>query len=255
MKIVGLIPVREESIRLPQKALKIIAGLPMFSHVYFRASYSKNLDELFVCTDSDRVISLSDKLGIKTIKTGSHHKNGTERCHEAAQIIGLAQDDIVIDIQGDEALLDPTHIDHVIQFYIDSECDIVVPHLPMSEMDNQNIVKLVLAKNDRIIYMSRADVPYFLKGKDTLKKHLSIIGFSFLTLEQFCTYPVSKLEQIEGVELLRAIENGMTLISTPLSGETRAVDSYQDLEYVRKEMPFDSLYQNYKDKIQLLENA
>jgi len=238
MKKIGLIPCRLNSTRLPNKPLKIIEGLPMFAHVYFRSKLS-NLDEVYICTDSSEIETISKSLKINCILTNSKHQNGTERCEEAAKKLGLEENDLVIDIQGDEPLVNPNHINAVINKFLSRPCDILVPYLCCEDFNKPNIVKILATVDNKILYMSRNDIPNFFRNNEPLKKHLSIIAFRKSTLSEFCSYSPSKYEKMEGIELLRAVENSMNIRTMELEGETKAVDTYDDLIYVRTEMPYD----------------
>ena len=130
-----------------------------------------------------------------------------------------------------------------------TKSEIIVPYIKCEEFNNPNIVKILAAENSRILYMSRSDIPHFFNNTESLKKHLSIIAFSKKSLSKFCSFRSSKYELIEGIELLRAIENRMDITTIELEGETKAVDTYDDLKYVRAEMPFDpwlKIYNNQK---------
>ena len=106
VKKVGLVPSRLNSSRLPEKALELIEGMPMFAHVYFRAKES-SLQDVYLLTDSQKIKEAAESYSIKTLITSTNHRNGTERCYEGGKILGLKDDDIIIDIQGDEPLINP----------------------------------------------------------------------------------------------------------------------------------------------------
>ena len=245
MKKIGLIPCRLQSQRLPNKPLKIIEGLPMFAHVYFRSKLS-NLDEVYICTDSRQIEKLSKDLGIKVIMTSNLHSNGTERCSEAAEALDLENDDIILDIQGDEPLIDPNHINSLIRNFKTNFMDIMVPFITTTENKNKNIVKIVSNSKGRIMYMSRHDIPYNFRKISNLKKHLSIIAFKKNKLTEFSDLPASEIELIEGIELLRALENDFRLFTYELKGESRAVDTEQDLMIVRNLFKYDNLIEKYR---------
>lgn len=248
MKKVGLIPCRLNSTRLPNKPLKIIEGLPMFAHVYFRSKLSK-LNEVYVCTDSTDIEKISKSFGIKCIMTNKNHKNGTERCAEAVEKLDLNLNDIVIDIQGDEPLVNPEHINSLIDEFIATRCEIIVPYLNFEEYNNPNVVKILSTEENKILYMSRSDIPFFFHDNEPLKKHLSIIAFTKKSILKFCSKSLSKNEKIEGIELLRAIENRMDIRTFELEGETKAVDTYEDLKYVRDEMEYDPIFKLYQNEV------
>ena len=242
MNIVGLIPVRMESSRLPNKAILGIAEVPMILHVARRAKLSQSLDKVIVCTDSYKVCDICTENKIDVVLTKSTHTNGTERIAEAANILNLDKDAIIIDIQGDEPLLKPRMIDNVADYIIKNKSfDIVVPFIETFEEESPNRVKLITSNNN-VLYMSRKNVPYpFLK--DTVyKKHLSIIAFRMEALSKFASNSPTPLEEIEGIELLRAIEIGLKVGTFEEYGETLSVDTFEDYERVQRLMLRDEIY-------------
>ena len=143
MKVLGLIPSRIGSTRLPSKALLPISGLPLVIHTYKRASLSKLIDKILICTDSKKIASVAKKFNYKSILTSSHHNNGTERITEAYIKEGKKYD-FILDIQGDEPLISPYHIDEVIKFHeANKDADIVLPTLKIELPDNPNVIKVV----------------------------------------------------------------------------------------------------------------
>ena len=161
-KIIGLIPVRLQSKRLPKKALLEIEGIPMIIHTYQRALMSKFLDDLFVCTDSNVIIKLLKKNNIKFIKTSKKHKNGTERIAEACKKFKSVS--LIVDIQGDEPLISPVDIDKVILFHKKNQnFDIIVPYQILKN-EVQNVVKIV--SSNKIIYFSRSSVPTYFNKRE-----------------------------------------------------------------------------------------
>ncbi len=242
MNVVGLIPVRLESSRLPNKAILEIAGIPMILHVARRAKLSKTLDRVVVCTDSYKICDMCVKNKIEVILTKNTHTNGTERIAEAANILNLNKETVIVDIQGDEPLLKPYMIDNVANYIMENECfDIVVPFVEIFEEESPNRVKLIVSNNN-VIYMSRRNAPYpFLK--DTIyKKQLSIIAFRVDALLKFASNKPTPLEEIEGIELLRAIEIGLKVGTFEEHGETLAVDTIEDYERVQRLMIRDEIY-------------
>lgn len=244
LKTVGLIPARLESSRLPNKALLDILSYPMIVHVAKRAMLCDSLDSIAVCTDSKDIAEVCLENGIDIVLTRSDNKNGTERIAEAASILDLGDDDIVIDIQGDEPLLLPEMVDSVIRHMCSTEYDIVVPYLRLVEEDSPNKVK-VIESGGRVLYLTRAHSPYPFLRESTLKKHLSIIGFKKSSLDAFYFSAQTELELIEGVELLRALEIGLSIGTYEENGETLAVDTKADYERVIRLMGRDKLYGTY----------
>jgi 3-deoxy-manno-octulosonate cytidylyltransferase (CMP-KDO synthetase) len=244
-QIVGLIPTRLESSRLPNKALLDINGLPMIVHVALRAKLAKKIEMVFVCTDSEKITEVCLENKIDVVLTKSSHKNGTERIAEAAEMLGLGDEDIVIDIQGDEPLLIPAMIDNMVDHMVSSDYKIAVPYIKISEVNSPNRVKIVESAG-KIIYLTRADAPYgFLKSCD-IKKHLSIIGFRASALKHFAILEPTPLEQIEGVELLRALEGGINIGTYEEFGETLAVDTKEDYQRVQRLMGQDLIFNKYQ---------
>ncbi len=243
-KVWGLIPARLESSRLPNKALKELHGLPMIVHVAKRSMLSMQLDEVVVCTDNAKIAQACCKHRIKVCITPSWCKNGTERILEAKKRLEIASTDLVIDIQGDEPLVDPESIDQVVgrlKENIDA-ADIILPHIELCPSNNKNVVK-VIASGHRAVYLSRSDAPHSFNKDVRLKKHLSIIGFTGGSLEQFGELPIGELEAIEGVELLRAIEGGMTIHTFRIDADSFSVDVQEDFEKAERALRVCPIFQ------------
>ena len=143
MKVIGLIPVRMESTRLPGKALKDILGLPAIVHVYKRCALAKGLDDLYVVTDSGEIKKQVEKQGGKVL-ISSEHRNGSERIHEVSKDLDCSH---IINIQGDEVLVDPKHIDQIVsEFTINPDLKFIVGVTPYNEIGLKQDFKAVLAK-------------------------------------------------------------------------------------------------------------
>ena len=244
MRVVGLIPSRLGSTRLPAKALLVIDGLPLVIHTMKRAQLAKSLDEVYVCTDSEEIAAAVKKYGGKHIMTRVDHCNGTERIAEAAENI---EADFFVDIQGDEPLLNPDHIDCVVaEHQKHSEWDIVLPSLPIDKPETQHICKVTHDANFRILYLSRAVIPQPFKHRpDFYLKHLSIISFTSKSLRHYSILKPSNLERVEGIELLRAIENGMVVGTVLLEGDSFSVDIKQDFDKAIERMAIDEMRKQY----------
>lgn len=248
MKIIGLIPVRLESIRLPNKAILEIGEMPMILHVAKRASMSKVLDRLVVCTDSHIICDICINNQIEVVLTKSKHKNGTERISEAADILELKSDSLIIDIQGDEPLLKPYMIDNVANYLIEHRYfDIIVPFIEIFGEETHSRVKLVASENN-VVYMSRRNLPYPYQKDTVYKKHLSIIAFKRNALSKFAKNKPTPLEEIEGIELLRAIEIGLKIGTFEEFGEIHSVDTSEDYERVQRLMARDEIYIKMKNE-------
>jgi 3-deoxy-manno-octulosonate cytidylyltransferase (CMP-KDO synthetase) len=241
-KIVALIPARMDSSRLPGKALKKICGIEMIVHIAKRCSLLKSLDRVVVCTDSIQILEVCEIYNIEVCLTSSSNENGTERIAEAANIMKLSQDDIIVDVQGDEAFVRPEYIEQVVKFLKETDYECVIPYQFSDDFNNINRVKLV-AHDDRVIYLSRSDVPCcFGVEKAPLKKHLSIIGFRLSGLSKFVKSNPTPLENIERIELMRLIELGVPVGTFFQSGLSLSVDTNEDYELACRMMARDDLF-------------
>lgn len=245
MKIIGLIPCRLNSKRLPGKALLEIDGLPIIVHTAKRALLSKTLSEVYVCTDSKEIIKVCKKNNIKTIKTSSNFTNGTERI---ASVVNKFNCKLIIDIQGDEPLINPNYIDQVVKFHLKNKNkpDIIIPTIEIPYDSNISIVKVVHSKSNKILYLTRANVPFRFKSViTTVKKHLSVISFTPNALKKYAKLKETFLESVEGIELLRAIENDFKVYTLPLKGDSFSIDIKEDYTRALLYMQTDKFRKNY----------
>ena len=247
-KVIGLIPSRLSSTRLPQKPLIKINNIPLIIHTYRRAKLAKKLDDLIICCDDKIIFDLAKKYKAKAILTSKKHKNGTERIFEAYKKIKKKYD-LIVDIQGDEPLISPRQIDQVIEFHLkNKKTEIILPSLKLKNISSYNIVKIVADKNQNIMYLSRSKIPHnFNNNADYYLKHLSIISFLPSALKKFSEHSQTKLEKIEGVELLRAIEIGLQVKTIVLKGNSFSVDIKEDLAKAKRFMKKDKLFKLYSD--------
>lgn len=246
-----LIPSRLESSRLPQKPLLDICGVPMILHVAFRANLCPGIASAIVCTDNARIAEICIKNGVKVCLTKSAHRNGTERIAEAAEIMGIPENSIVVDLQGDEPLVEPYVVSKVIELAkacFASGGEIFLPHSALRSSNNPNVVKVV-ASGPRVIYLSRADAPHSFSQDIGLKKHLSVICFTKKSLVKFGALPLGELEGVEGVELLRALECGMVVLTSEIESESFSVDTVPDLERARRVMADSTVYKDYISRV------
>jgi len=248
-KIIGLIPTRLNSSRLPNKALLELNNIPLVIHTYKRAKLSKKLDDVIICCDDRKILNVAKKFKAKAILTSKHHVNGTERIAEAFKKVNKKYD-LVVDIQGDEPLISPFHIDKVIDEHIKnfSKADIILPTLLTSKKNNTNLVKVVCDKNNYVLYLSRANIPFeFKTNTKNVKKHLSIISFKPKALESFAKSKKTTLESIEDIELLRALELGMKIKTLSLKGDSFSVDVHKDFIKASKFLSSDKYLKLYKN--------
>ena len=243
-QVVVLIPARMESSRLPGKPLRKISGVPMIVHVAKRSMLTANVDKVVVCTDSIEILFACAEYGIEVCMTKASHQNGTERIAEAAEVLNLSDEDVIIDVQGDEPFVKPEYIQQVAEFVSKTNYGCVVPHQMIDEYGNLNRVKMV-SHEDRVIYFSRSDVPcYFGQVQQPMKKHLSIIGFRLAALRRFVASPPTPLENIERIELMRLIELGEPIGTFHQDGVSLSVDTPEDYELACRMMERDALFQN-----------
>ncbi len=247
VKVVGLIPTRLNSSRLPQKALLLIHKIPLVVHTYKRAKLSKKLDDLFICCDDIKIFKTVKKFGAKAIMTSRHHKNGTERINEAYKKL-KKKFDIVVDIQGDEPLISPFHIDQVVDFHLkNTKSDIILPNLKIKIKNNTNIIKIAKDKKNNVLYLSRGNIPFeFKKRVNWFYKHLSIVSFKPYALEKFSLSSKTPLENVEDIELLRALELGLKIKTLSLKGDSFSVDVPEDFEKASQVMTNDKFFKLYK---------
>ncbi|MEZ9543751.1 3-deoxy-manno-octulosonate cytidylyltransferase [Vibrio sp. 10N.286.48.C11] len=240
--IVGLLPVRLESSRLPGKALKDIEGMPAIIHAYKRASLSKMLQDVYICTDSKDIIEVASQYGCKVIETGNH-RNGTERINEA---VGQINADIVINIQGDEVLVNPQHIDSIAATMLDSSPDYCLGVTPFEKFNSPQDFKAVLDLSGNMIFCSRSDIPNQSINDGELLKVVFIVGFTKASLKQFIEWPETPLERAEPNEFLRIIEHGYKIKTVKLDSAKISLDTESDLKEIRELMKNDSIYPMYR---------
>ena len=243
-KIIALIPTRLDSTRLFAKSLLEIDGLPLVIHTYKRAMLSKLIDSIYICTDSKKIGKIAKKYNCNVMYTGKN-TTGTDRISEAAKKIKLNYD-LYLDIQGDEPLLNPNHIDKVILWHLKNyKFDIVVPSLKFKYIDTPHIVKIVKSKN-KVLFFSRSKIPFpFKKDYNKYLKHLSIISFKPEALKKFRELKEGNLEKIEGIELMRALENNMSIGTFELKGDSFSVDTKGDFDKAQNYMIKDKFRKLY----------
>ena len=244
-KIIAILPVRLESSRLPRKALKDICGLPMIVHVLKRCLLSKNLDKVYVATDSEEVRMVIEKFGGEVIMTSSKHLTGTDRIAEAALKIDA---DIVVNIQGDEALVNPDYIDKVVNELIeDPKLNVGILVNSFSKKNSPSDIKVVLNKNNDVMYLSRSDIPSDSRVTNPhMLKAYHIVPFRKEFLLKFAKWDKGNLEEIEYNEYLRILEYGERLRAVIVESDAVSVDTPDDLEYVKNVMPNDFWFTKYK---------
>lgn len=244
-KIIGLIPSRLGSKRLPGKALADISGIPVIIHVAKRALLSKLLDRVIVCTDSFLIAEKCKEFNVEAIITSDKFINGTERI---ASVIDKFDYDFAIDIQGDEPLVNPEHIDYVADKISNNTRneDIIIPTLEVPFSSPETIVRVQSSLTNRIMTLTRASIPHrYSLPVSTIQKHLSVIGFTKESLIKYSKLEPTPNEQSEDIELLRALENDLNLYSLPVEGNSFSVDVQDDLLKARVAMKVDKYFGKY----------
>ena len=246
-KVVAIIPSRLESSRLPKKALSDILGLPMIVHVFKRCLFAKKLDEVYVATDSIEIKEVVESFGGKVIMTSSEHETGTDRIAEAAQTIAA---DIIVNVQGDEALVNPQYIDKVVSALQESpQTNVAILVNPFNKRNSPSDIKVVLNENNDVMYLSRTDIPSDARVKNpALLKAYHIVPFRKDFLLQYSKWKKSRLEQIEFNEYLRILEKGYTIKAVHVDSDSISVDTAEDLDYVIDKMKSDKLILEYSNK-------
>ncbi|WP_018248154.1 3-deoxy-manno-octulosonate cytidylyltransferase [Orenia marismortui] len=236
MSVVAIIPARYDSTRLPGKPLKDICGKPMIQHVYERVKSSNNLNRVIVATDDQRIYDLVESFGGEVKMTSREHQTGTDRLAEVAQSLSA---DIIVNIQGDEPLINPEMIDQAIEPLLEDQSIKMgtLKHLitEKSELDNPNVVKVVSDQNNFAIYFSRSVIPYPRKeSKAKYYKHIGLYVYRRDFLLKFSEMESTELEKKESLEQLRVLENGYKIKVVETDYQSIGVDTVEDLERVRK---------------------
>ena len=234
----GIIPARYASARFPGKPLADIAGKPMIWHVYKRASRCPALRSVTLATDDERIFRAAEQLGLSCVMTSPDHPSGTDRVYEAARLLRLEDDAVVLNIQGDEPLLDPDALTALLGPF--AEHEVQVSTLAM-EVDEQRAlspdqVKLVTAADGDALYFSRALIPH-IRDAGTGARYLGHIGlyaFRMSALARFVELPPSRLEEMEKLEQLRLVENGIPIRVVRVDRHSPGVDTPEDLRRVNR---------------------
>ena len=240
MKYLALIPARYASTRFPGKPLALLGGKPVVQRVYEQAC--KAFDEVYVCTDDERIYAAVQAFGGKAVMTDSTLRSGTDRCWQACERIG-SDADVVVNIQGDEPFVQKSQLDGVRDCFLDENTQIATLVKPFSPADtfetlaNPNSPKVVVDKNMRALYFSRSVIPY-LRGVErqgwpsahTFYKHIGLYAYRREVLREISMLPPGILEKAESLEQLRWLENGYVIKVALTDVETVGIDTPSDLE-------------------------
>jgi len=257
-RTVAIVPARLASTRLPGKALIDIAGKPMVCWVAERARLARNVDRVIVATDSQEIADAVQARGFEAVLTAAHHTSGTDRVAEVAA--QLADAEIVVNVQGDEPLISPETIERAVDVMAaeiskQDGAGIVTTWEPIDSLDdllNPDLVKVVINENELAVYFSRSPMPYprdaakrhggspeaaLMNDPELFKifrKHTGLYAYRRDVLLEFTKWPPSRLEQIEALEQLRALEHGVKIKVVQACSISTGVDTAEDLERVRE---------------------
>ncbi len=245
MKITGIIPARYASSRFPGKALTLINGKPMIEWVYKQASKANLLQEVYVATDDARIQKAVEEFGGKVLLTSTHHRSGTERCNEAAIKLneqGIKMD-AIINIQGDEPLINPQQIDILASLFSNDKIQIatLIKKITIKEeLFDPNVVKAIVASSGKAMYFSRQAIPYLREAekeqwleKHSFFKHIGIYGYTVKVLNEIVNLKESPLEKAESLEQLRWLENGFDIFAKETEFESFGIDTPEDLSKIK----------------------
>jgi 3-deoxy-manno-octulosonate cytidylyltransferase (CMP-KDO synthetase) len=240
-KVVAIIPARYHSNRFEGKPLALILGKPMIQHVYDRAKTVRLLSRVVVATDDERIAASVRSFGGEVVMTDSHHVSGSDRLAEAASILNIPEQDVVVNIQGDQPLFPPEIVEQVARPLLDD------PALSMStaiyrivrreEINDPNHVKTVFDRHQNALYFSRSPIPFQRDPRDglpTYYKHLGFYAYRKGFLLTFVSLPEGEWEKFEKLEQLRALEYGYTIRVVLTPHDSIEVDTPQDLRRVEQ---------------------
>ena len=251
MKTICVIPARYSSTRLPGKPLKLIAGVPMICRVYDRASQAQLIDKAIVATDDERIYNAVKEHGGEAMMTRADHPTGTDRLAEVAN--NFEDVDLIVNVQGDEPLIEPSLIDNLINLFIEdsnsesnNNSSFIIPNSSLlqmatvatelkdeEEIKNPNNVKVITDLNNYAMYFSRSQIPYPRNaGKSNTYKHIGIYAYRRDFLLKYAKMTPTPLEQTESLEQLRALENGYKIKVLHSDNQFIGVDTEEDLQLV-----------------------
>ena len=229
-----IIPARLASTRMPNKILREINGVPMFVATARRVSTA---DEVAIAADDEGVVQIAQKFGFKAVMTSWAHQSGTDRINEAADMLGVKDSEIIINVQADEPFIEPENIVKFREF-----CEKNAARAFMfscfkfvgSELaDDKNLVKVVTDDAGYALYFSRSRIPFDRAPFDAYKAHLGIYGYSAANLKRFCSFAPSTLENTEKLEQLRALSNGEKILMLEVQSNSIGIDCEEDLQRAR----------------------
>ncbi len=229
-----IIPARMASSRFPGKVLAKIGALPM---VIATAKRVEGIDEVAIATDAKEVQEAAEAYGFRAVMTSPEHKSGTDRIHEAAKILGVEEDEIIVNVQADEPFIEPEVVEKVYGRVAEAKArgeEIMMAscykRIDPAFADDPNHVKVIMDERGYAIYFSRSKIPYDREEHHDYYGHLGIYGFTKKSLEKFCTLGTSPLEDIEKLEQLRALYYGEKIAMVEVKSRSFGIDTKEDLQ-------------------------
>jgi len=230
LSVLGVIPARLASTRLPRKVLREIAGRPLVAWVYDAARKAPDLDEVLVATDADEVMQACGRLGIPAVLTSTEHPSGTDRVWEVAQRRAA---DVYVNVQGDEPFITADHVARLVEPFRtapDTQVSTLCIRATADEVDARQVNKVVFGAGGRALYFSKFGIPFDRDGRGAVRyKHIGLYAYRRPALEAFHRLPPSTLERTEGLEQLRFLENGISITVMETTEPTIGVDTEEDL--------------------------
>ncbi|MFW5782724.1 MAG: 3-deoxy-manno-octulosonate cytidylyltransferase [Candidatus Muiribacteriaceae bacterium] len=237
MRIIAVIPARLASVRLPEKPLKEIGGVPLIVRVMDNVRRCRMIDRVIVATDSDRIVQAVEQYGGIAEMTSERHESGTDRVNEVA---GRNPAEIYVNVQGDEPFISPEYIEEALNPFIEHDfkgistlCTRIDDN---SDIDNPNVVKVVRDSTDNALYFSRSAIPYYREKSPDLKyyRHIGLYVYDSASIKRFTEIPQCDPEKAERLEQLRALYNGIKIKVIESDYKGIGIDTIEDLEKARK---------------------
>jgi 3-deoxy-manno-octulosonate cytidylyltransferase (CMP-KDO synthetase) len=245
VKVLAVIPARYASTRLPAKPLADIGGKSMIQRVWERGRAARGVDDVVVATDDERIIRVVEAFGGRALMTSPSHASGTDRL---AEVAAHHQADVYVNLQGDLPFAPPSMIEHVVRAFDDPTVRLSTLARPITEaadVYNSNVVKVVMDRLGNALYFSRSPIP-FVRDRadrglaappaDTYFQHFGLYGYRRRTLQEFSAWPKGRLEELEKLEQLRALENGCPIRVMLTAETTQEINTPEDLESARAEV-------------------
>lgn len=229
----AVIPARYASCRFPGKPLALLNGKPILRHVYERVLSSELFDEIIIATDDLRIAAVAQDFGATVVLTSEDLPSGTDRTAAVAEV--LEPDSIILNVQGDEPMIDKAALQTLLSAFDDPDVKIaslMTPIADIEELNNPNVVKVVTDVRGDAMYFSRSLIPFDRdnESRRVYYRHIGVYGFKHSALMQFVRFPAGKYEQIEKLEQLRALENGLKIRMCKTDYQGLGIDIPQDLE-------------------------